>query len=127
SLLSDGAFLKGVLREGSLQEKEGPSIATEFGALLPGIGGDRGTGASLAGIISQQWAIASAHLNAAASLTRQQHADLFASIIVEGPHEWPVRPVVEVFGEHDFGGTSARSALIGAIWQVKDDIAMDFG
>src|SRR5438132_10432707 len=31
SLHGDGAFLKGVLREGSLQEKPGPSIATEFG------------------------------------------------------------------------------------------------
>lgn len=32
----NGAFLKSVLREGSLQEKSGPSIATEFGVLLPG-------------------------------------------------------------------------------------------
>ena len=37
SLLGDGASLKGVLREGSLQEKPGPSIATEFGVLLPGV------------------------------------------------------------------------------------------
>ena len=36
SLVESDASLKGVLREGSLQEKPGPSIATEFGILLPG-------------------------------------------------------------------------------------------
>src|SRR5205823_6635684 len=35
-----GAFLKGVLREGSLQDKSGVSIATEFGFLLPDSRGD---------------------------------------------------------------------------------------
>ena len=34
-LAEDSATLKGVLREGVLQEKPGPSIATEFGVLLP--------------------------------------------------------------------------------------------
>lgn len=127
SLTGNGAFLKSVLREGSLQEKSGPSIATEFGVLLPGIRDDRGTGGSLAGIVSQQWEWATVHLNAAASVTRQQHADLFASAIVEGPHAWPVRPVAEIFGERDFPVFTARSVLVGAIWQVKDDVTVDFG
>jgi len=46
-------LLKNVLRPGSLQDKSGPSIATEFGLLLPDSGGDSGFGASCAGIISQ--------------------------------------------------------------------------
>ena len=54
-LIENDAFLKAVLREGSLQEKSGPSIATEFGVLLPGINDEHGTGASLAGIVSQRW------------------------------------------------------------------------
>jgi hypothetical protein len=33
----NGLFLKGVLRDGVLQEKTGPSVATEFGLLLPDI------------------------------------------------------------------------------------------
>jgi len=49
-----GAFLKHVLRPGSLQNENGPSIATEFGALLPGINADAGFGASVAGIVSQR-------------------------------------------------------------------------
>ena len=47
SLLESQALLKGVLREGSLQEKPGPSIATEFGVLLPGIDDQHGTGSVL--------------------------------------------------------------------------------
>jgi len=127
SLVENGAFLKGVLREGGLQDKSGPSIATEFGILLPGIRDERGTGASLAGILSQRWEWATVHLNVAASLTRQQHADLFVGAIVEGPHDWPLRPVTEIFYERDFGAVQTRSALIGAIYQVREDLAFDFG
>jgi len=126
-LTEDSVTLKGVLREGVLQEKAGPSIATEFGVLLPGIRADRGTGATLAGIVSQQWEGVTFHFNVAASLTRQQHADLFVGAIAEGPRDWPVRPVAEVFYDRDFGEARTSSALIGAIWQVKDDIAVDFG
>src|SRR4051794_16886790 len=45
-LVDNGVFLKGVLREGALQDKPGPSIATEFGILLPGINDEHGIGAS---------------------------------------------------------------------------------
>jgi hypothetical protein len=116
-----------MLREGSLQEKSGPSIATEFGVLLPGIHDERGTGASVAGIVSQQWSWTTVHFNAAAALTREQHADIFLDVIVEGPHEWAVRPVAEFFHERDFGQFQTRSALVGAIWQEKDNLAFDFG
>src|SRR5215472_2983371 len=55
SLIEGEALLKGVLREGTLQDKLGPSIATEFGVLLPGINDEHGTGAILTGIASQRW------------------------------------------------------------------------
>ena len=54
SLVESQALLKGVLREGTLQEKPGPSIATKFGVLLPGINDQHGTGAVLNGIVSQR-------------------------------------------------------------------------
>ena len=126
-LADAGAFLKGVLRDGALQDKAGPSVATEFGVLLPGIHADHGVGASVAGIVSQRWNWATIHLNAAASITRQQHPDLFLGTIIEGPHDWTVRPVAEVFYDRDFGATASRSALVGTIWQVTDDVAADFG
>ncbi len=127
SQIENGFFLKGVLREGGLQDKSGPSIATEFGVLLPGINDQHGTGGSVAGIISQRWEALTLHLNAAAAVTRQQHADLFLSAIAEGPHDWQVRPVAEVVYERDFGRLETKSALIGAIWQVRDDLAVDVG
>jgi hypothetical protein len=127
SLVENGAFLKGVLREGGLQEKTGPSIATEFGVLLPEIHGQHGAGASLAGIVSQRWDEATVHLNVAVALTREQHADLFGSVIIEGPHDWPVRPVAEVVYDRAFGEIETKSALVGAIWQVHDNLALDLG
>jgi hypothetical protein len=127
SLVESQALLKGVLREGSLQEKPGPSIATEFGVLLPGINDQHGAGAVLNGIISQRWDWGTIHLNAQIELTREQHADYFLDSIVEGPHDWPVRPVAEFFYESDVSVFRTGSALVGAIWQVRDNVAVDFG
>ena len=115
------------LREGSLQEKPGPSIATEFGLLLPGVNDEHGTGAILTGIVSQRWDWATVHFNAQIELTREQHADYFLDTIVEGPHDWVVRPVSEIFYEREVDLFRTRSALIGAIWQVQNNIAVDFG
>ena len=127
SQIENGFFLKRVLREGALQDQPGPSIATEFGMLLPGINDEHGTGGSIAAILSQRWEPVTVHLNAAAAVTRQQHADLFLSTILEGPHGWAVRPVAEVGYERDFGRVETKSALVGAIWQVRDDVAVDVG
>lgn len=126
SLIGNIASLKTVLREGSLQEKPGPSIATELDVLLPGIRDEPGAGFSLIGIVSQQWRWVTAHFNAAAALTRDQHADYVLDTIIEGPHDWPVRPVSEFFYELDVSEFHTRSGLIGAIWQVKDNLAVDF-
>lgn len=124
-LVGNSASLKGVLREGSLQDKPGPSVASEASLLLPGIGEESGVGGSLAGIVSQQWPFLSLHLNASAAVTREQHGDFFVSAIVEGPRDWPVRPVAEVFHERDFGAFKTTSGLIGAIWQVRRNLAFD--
>ena len=72
SLLGNGLFLKTVLREGTLQDKTGPSIATEFGFLLPEINGDQpnGTGASFTTIVSQRWQDLAIHFNTGVALTR---------------------------------------------------------
>lgn len=56
SQVENGFFLKTVLREGVLQDQPGPSIATEFGVLLPGINDQHGAGGSLTGILSQRCA-----------------------------------------------------------------------
>jgi hypothetical protein len=125
SLAATGAFLKYVVQPGVLQGQSGISIATEFGPLLPGINTDPGVGFSWAGIVSQRWDWGTAHFNVEANLTRDQHGEGFVGVILEGPSKWTVRPVVEFFYDKVWTQTETRSALIGAIWQVKDDLSFD--
>ena len=127
NLVDNGVFLKGILREGSLQDKAGPSIATEFGLLLPATRDEPGTGASLAFIVSQRWQALTVHLNAEVAMTRQQLPDTAFSVILEGPYSWPVRPVAEFFYEREYGGSEIGSGLVGAIWQANDNLAVDVG
>jgi hypothetical protein len=103
SLAGVGAFLKHVLREGSLQEASGPSVAVEFGPLLPGINADNGFGASFGTIVSQQWDWGTIHANLATALTREHRVDVFVGGIMEGPSKWKMRPVIEVFYEEEIG------------------------
>src|SRR3984957_13469502 len=127
SLTAAGAFLKHVLVPGSLQDKTGPSVATEFGVLLPDSTGSSGVGASLAGIVSQRWDWGTIHLNAETALTRDHHGDVFLGSIIEGPSTWTVRPVAEVFYENEFGKSETISGLIGLIWRVRDNLSFDVG
>lgn len=126
SLTDAGLSLKYVLREGCLQDKSGPSIATEFGTLLPGIGADAGTGGTWATIISERWDWGTIHLNLQPSLTRDHRAELFVSTILEGPSKWKVRPVAEVFFDEKFDQETEVSGLVGLIWQARENVAVDF-
>lgn len=127
SVDGNGLFLKYVVREGSLQDKSGPSLATEFGVLLPGIDAEPGAGVSAAGIVSQQWSNLTLHLNVQGALTREGRGDVFVGAIVEGPHAWTVRPVAELSYEREFGRSETVSVLAGAIWQIRENLAVDVG
>jgi len=127
ALVDTGVFIKQVLRRGTLQEESGPSVATEYGVLLPGIHAQDGTGFSVAGIASQRWEAGAMHLNAQLARTRDGESELFLGAIVEGPHAWPLRPVAEVFTDHVTGSARVDSALVGAIWRVRDGLSLDAG
>jgi hypothetical protein len=120
--------LKHVLREGVLQDKTGPSIATEFGVLLPGLLDEQGYGASWMGIVSDRWSWGSSHFNFGAELTRDHNVNFVAGWILEGPHEWTVRPVGEARFEHQVGPVKrdTASVLAGAIWNVRENLSVDF-
>jgi hypothetical protein len=51
--------------------------------------------------------------------------EVFLDVILEGPATWKVRPVVELFYDKAWLETETRSALVGAIWQVRDDLSFD--
>jgi hypothetical protein len=125
SVVATGAFLKWVVLPGVLQGQSGPSIAMEFGPLLPGINADPGVGFSWAGIVSQRWDWGTAHFNVETNLTRDQHGEAFLGVILEGPSTWKVRPVFETFYDKVWTQTESRSVLVGAIWQVDHDLSLD--
>jgi hypothetical protein len=127
SIVDTGVFVKTVLREGALQDAPGPSIAAEYGVLLPEVHGESGTGASVAGIVSQRWHAGTLHLNAALAWNREHEPDLFLGAILEGPYSWPLRPVAEIFGEQASGSPRTTSALVGAIWRAGEDLTLDVG
>jgi hypothetical protein len=128
SRVEDIAFsLKSVLREGSLQEKTGLSVATELSALLPSIDGEHGTGAEWAVIVSQRWPDLTVHLNGAVAWTRAHEPGAFGGIILEGHDAWTVRPVAEVTVESERGSPTTVSGLIGTIWRARDGLSFDAG
>lgn len=124
----DTAFLmKHVWLDGELQDAEGPSIATEAGPLFPTGPDQHGVGAILTTIMSVVAPMATFHFNVAPSLTVQHDFDLFISTIVEGPHEWTVRPAAEVYVDHDFGLGTTYSGLLGIIWRAREGLEFDLG
>jgi hypothetical protein len=127
ALLGDDILLKHTFREGTLQGKTGISIAAEGGVLTPEVNGVANVGASLDVIASYRWGWGTVHWNEWFELTRDHHADLFNGVIVEGPHDWRVRPVMEAFFDEDFAVGSTGSLLLGAIWSVRESFELDLG
>lgn len=135
SELEDVALsLKSLLRQGSLQDARGVSVALETGLLLPG--SERRLGAHVASIFSWRWPALVLHLNIGNDLLTSVHYAATTSLIVEGPSTWSVRPVAELWLERDFGAPSlaeglAASALVGAVasWSPawSFDLALRYG
>jgi hypothetical protein len=126
ALVDNAVSIKQVLRRGVLQEESGPSIATEYGVLLPSTDGGR-TGFTIAGIASQRWDAATVHLNAAVARTREHEPALFLGTILEGPFAWAVRPVAEAFTQRISNGPRTDSVLVGAIWRAREWLSFDAG
>lgn len=124
-LVENALSLKTIIKEGSLQDKEGASVAVETGLLLPGINDENGLGASITGIVGEKFSWGAVHVNLAAELTRDQRSEIFFGTILEGPDRWAVRPVAEFVFVREAGGHEETALLGGAIWEVKDGLAFD--
>src|SRR5258708_40074705 len=116
--------VKWLVRAGSLQAGSGASVASEWTVLLPETG-RRALGAELAGIASWRWPALSVHANGAAAFTRDRNLGLFAGLIAEGPGDWRVRPVAEVFVDWESSTATQLSALAGAIWPLREGLSLD--
>jgi hypothetical protein len=126
----DGTALsvKGVLHEGSLQDRTGVSVASEVAALLPDPrGGTSGAGAQLALIASRRWTDATVHVNGAVAWARTHRPAVAGGVIVEVHDAWPVRPVAELVVEGERDAPTLVAGLAGAIWRVQEDLSFDAG
>jgi hypothetical protein len=126
-ILDNALSLKGVLQEGSLQDKSGLSIATEGSILLPGISDQSGAGVGVTAIAGQRWEWGAVHVNLGVSRSREGRGDLFFGTILEGPKDWPVRPAIEFVYDREFGIMEKVSLLGGLIWQASEKLAFDLG
>ena len=123
---SDAAFsIKSVLREGSLQDKPGPSIGSEYSILLPGIHADDGAGVGLTALVSDKHEWGAWHLNLGPMLARNGKGGWVAGGILEGPADWTVRPVGEIRYEKVFGDEEILAFLVGIILPIKGGLALD--
>lgn len=117
--------LKHVFMHGTLQDGTGLSVASECAVLLPEVHGSSGTGGECAAIFSNKWEAVTMHLNFGLGRTREKQTARSVSLISEGSETWTVRPVAELLAERDNGGGRLKSALVGAIYQHREDLAFD--
>jgi len=121
-----GVAFKGVVRKGSLQDGEGPSIAVEPELLLPATAGPSGFGFAAGVIVSQRWPALTLHVNLVPAWSRAHNLAGQVGFIAEGPAEWTVRPVGEVYveAEHAVPGVTS-SFLGGVIWRISPRVSTD--
>jgi hypothetical protein len=123
-----GVFLKGVLKEGVLQGKDGISLAVEAGPLLPStVKGEGGVGFEGTGILSARLAPVTLHLNVGGGVDRSDARPFVTwGLIGELPVTARFRLVSEVNGESTKGQQANNTVLVGFIWQPSSaNISLD--
>ena len=119
NVIDPALFIKGVLKEGFLQNKEGIGIAVEVGLLLPSTEKEeRNFGFEGIGILTDKLGPFIFHLNGGLGVGRST-SDLVGiwGVIGELPVGAGLRLVGEVNGEKPRREEQRDSALLGLIWQ----------
>ena len=128
NLIDPALSVKGVLREGALQDKSGVSVATEVGLLLPSTERDqRHFGFEATGIASAKLGPFTFHVNAGLGVSRSTgEVTGIWGVIGELPIWNGLRLVGEVDGEKPRRESQSDSALIGMIWRPWPSKNIDF-
>lgn len=127
SLQATALEAKAMLREGSLQDGVGPSVAVEGGVLLPTVNSEPGVGGLVTVIVSQRFTATTLSLDGTVQLTRAGNVEVDGGLILEGPYSWIVRPVAEVLVGHELNASTTCTGLVGAIWRLDENLALDMG
>lgn len=124
--LETSVSFKGVVRRGSLQDGSGLSIAVEPEVLLPATAGPSGFGFAAGVIVSQRWPGLTLHLNLVPEWSRAHNIAGRAGFIAEGPDDWTVRPVGEVYVEAERSVPGLTSSFLGGlIWRMSPRVSTD--
>jgi hypothetical protein len=124
--LEASVSFKGVVRRGSLQDGSGVSIAVEPEVLLPATAGASGFGFAAGVIVSQRWPALALHLNLVPAWSRAHNIAGRAGLIAEGPDDWTVRPVGEVYVEAEHAVPGLTSSFLGGlIWRISPRVSTD--
>ncbi len=118
-VVDPGLFVKTVLREGVLQDKDGISVAIEAGPLLPStMPGERRLGFEGVGIVSHRVSPFTFHWNIGGGVDREETRPFGVwGVITELPIGTTVRLVVEVSGESVQRHAANHAVLFGVLWQ----------
>lgn len=124
--LETSVSFKGVVRRGSLQDGSGVSVAVEPEVLLPATAGASGFGFAAGVIVSQRWPALALHLNLVPAWSRAHNIAGRVGFIAEGPDDWTVRPVGEVYVEAEHAVPGLTSSLLGGlIWRISPRVSTD--
>ena len=131
NLIDPALSLKGVLKRGVLQDKEGVSVAVEAGLLLPSTEpGERHFGFEGVGIASAKLGPFTFHVNGGLGIQRST-GDVVGiwGVIGELPIASGLRLVGEVDGEKAQHQEPGGSGLVGFIWQPwsSQNVSFDAG
>lgn len=121
------ALLRFQLRDGNYDgDDEGASVVLQAGMLLPTYNDAEGVGFSYALLISHDLGYLTYHANLQVDVRRAPAFGLFASLAIEGPTAWPVRPALEFYVDVE-GDAVEGSALAGAIVDLGDNASVMAG
>lgn len=107
---------------------DGPSLVLQTGVMLPNVSGQgEHPGAQLGLLLGQQWDAGTLHANVFATYTTWNSLDLFLAVAMEGPPDWSVRPLVEVWYDHDTYYGELLSGLVGLYVDATEHLTLELG
>ena len=129
-LVDPGLFLKGIIKEGILQQQQGVSIAIEAGPLLPSAASEQnGLGFEGIGILSGEVHRFTYHINVGGGVDRRKTRPFVLWGVIGEISLLPsLRLVGEVSGESSKEKIPDNSVLLGVIWQPpSSSVLLDGG